>query len=100
MTRLEQAREKDVESVMEQFGRKPSRTTSTRSMYMSPFRAEGTPSFIVYKKSNSWYDWGTGESGDSIDLVRRMNSSSFSEAVDYLVGEKRDISLYTPPADN
>jgi hypothetical protein len=100
MTRLERAREKDLVSVMEQFGSKPQRNTSVRAMYMSPFRSEGVPSFIVYKKSNSWYDWGTGESGDGVDLVRKMNSCSFSEAVDFLTGEKRDIYQYIPPADN
>jgi hypothetical protein len=99
MTRLEQAREKDLVSIMEQVGFKPERNTELRAMYSSPFRAESVPSFIVYKKSNSWYDWGTGESGDGVDLIRKLNNSTFVEAVDFLVGNKREIANYTPPPE-
>lgn len=50
-----------------------------------PFHKEKTPSFTIYRKTNSWYCFGCNEHGDVIDLVRKLQCLSFKEAVTYLL---------------
>lgn len=47
-------------------------------------RDERTASAHYYKQNNKWYDFGSGEGGDVIDLVMRINNCSFVEACKYL----------------
>lgn len=51
-----------------------------RYYYMSPFREETKASFVWYKKTNSWYDFGSSEGGDVIALYMKLNNCSFIEA--------------------
>jgi len=48
----------------------------------NPFRNERSPSNSLAwdKKTNRWTDFGSGEYGDSIDLVMAMNKCDFREA--------------------
>lgn len=49
---------------------------------------ERTPSFHVYVKENRWHCFGAcGEGGDVIDLVSKMQSVSFGNAVKFLLKE-------------
>lgn len=59
----------------------------------SPFSRDSNWSFCIYP-SNTYFDWSTGYHGDIIDLVKRMESVSFVEAVDKLI--ENDISIYKP----
>jgi len=55
--------------------------------YCSPLREERTPSFKVNNRFNAWYDHGTGQGGNIIDLVMKMQQlSSVSEALQFLGG--------------
>ena len=48
----------------------------------SPIRAgDKDPSFYIYPEGR-WYDFGTQESGDVLDFVRRVTNCSFRDAVD------------------
>ena len=49
--------------------------------YCSPLRSELTPSFKVNAERNQWYDFGTGEHGDIIDLVCTLQHCSTAEAM-------------------
>ena len=40
--------------------------------YLSPLRAEKTPSFKVARKLNLWFDHGLGKGGNLIDFVIRF----------------------------
>jgi len=60
-----------------------------RICYLSPLRCEKTPSFYVNTEKNLWYDFGIGEGGDVIDLVMKLYSISFAEAVRHLNGNDR-----------
>ncbi|MFR9670448.1 MAG: toprim domain-containing protein, partial [Rikenellaceae bacterium] len=59
-------------------------------MYLSPFRAESTPSFKVDYCRNLWYDFGIGEGGSIIDLVMRLDGLNFHQAATKL--EQGDFS--------
>lgn len=50
-------------------------------MYLSPLRRDSHPSLKVDYNKNLWYDFGTGEGGSIIDLVMRLESCSFNQAV-------------------
>ncbi len=44
-------------------------------------RNERTPSCKLYEESNSWFDHGSQEGGDSISLYMNINNCNFIEAV-------------------
>jgi len=67
---------------------RPKREKSSYGMYFSPFRAELLPSFKVDFRKNLWYDFGSGEGGTMIDLVMKINSCNFREAMSKLEGNE------------
>lgn len=100
MNRKEEAKEVAIDSIMLKMGFKPHHSTSSKTWYNSPFRGESVPSFVVNKRTNKWRDWGDQEKrGDSINLVMEMEGCTFSEALDYLVGENRDKFTKHDPKD-
>ena len=56
--------------------------------YCSPLRAELTPSFKVNAERNQWYDFGTGDHGDIIDLVCTLQHCTTEEAMRRLAALK------------
>ena len=56
--------------------------------YCSPLRSELTPSFKVNAERNQWYDFGTGDHGDIIDLVCTLQHCSTAEAMRRLAALK------------
>ena len=61
---------------------------------LSPLRQESRPSFCIFYhnegKGLRWKDFGTGESGDAIELVRRLFGISYGAAV-----KKAELDLKT-----
>ena len=64
-----------------QTGYKPKLTKGVNYCYCSPLRSELTPSFKVNVERNQWYDFGTGDHGDIIDLVCALQHCSTAEAM-------------------
>ena len=62
-------------------GYKPKLTKGVNYWYYSPLRSELTPSFKVNAERNQWYDFGTGDHGDIIDLVCALQHCSTAEAM-------------------
>ena len=60
--------------------------------YCSPLRSELTPSFKVNVEHNQWYDFGTGDHGDIIDLVCALQHCSTAEAMRSLSRLKETLS--------
>ena len=60
--------------------------------YCSPLRSELTPSFKVNAERNQWYDFGTGDHGDIIDLVCALQHCSTVEAMRSLSRLKETLS--------
>lgn len=48
---------------------------------LCPFHSEKTPSFTVYPESNSYYCFGCGAGGDSVNFVRQIENLDYIEAV-------------------
>ena len=67
----------------------PTRVQGIHYWYCSPLRNEGTPSFKVNTERNQWYDFGTGEHGDIIDLVCILQHCTMNEAIELLIGSKQ-----------
>ena len=67
----------------------PTRVQGIHYWYCSPLRNEGTPSFKVNTERNQWYDFGTGEYGDIIDLVRALQHCTMDEAIELLIDSKQ-----------
>jgi len=74
-----------------QQGYSPARAQGIHFWYCSPLRNESTPSFKVNTERNQWYDFGTGEHGDIIDLVRALQHCTMYEAIDFLIGSKQIV---------
>ncbi|MFO0943708.1 MAG: toprim domain-containing protein [Pirellulales bacterium] len=73
---IKQAKQIPLEDFLERLGYKPSRKSGAQIWYISPLRAEGTPSFKINQQRNLWYDFGLGEGGDIIDLVQQMERTN------------------------
>ena len=78
-----------ITDYLQQQGYAPAQVHGIHYWYCSPLRNERTPSFKVNIERNQWYDFGTGEHGDIIDLVCALFRCSISEAIDRLSGAKQ-----------
>jgi len=63
--------------------------------YSSPFSNDSDPSFVVYP-SNSYYDYSTGEYGDAISLVMKLENIDFTDALNMLNND--DNIKFTHPS--
>ena len=71
----------------------------TRVTLRSPLRKETNPSFFVFKETNTWYDFGADEGGDTIKFIMKLQDCGFQEAVTKLCAGKFstcDPRRYTP----
>lgn len=80
-----------ITDYLQQQGYSPARIQGIHFWYCSPLRNESTPSFKVNTERNQWYDFGTGEHGDIIDLVRTLQHCTMYEAIDFLIGSKQIV---------
>ena len=78
-----------ITDYLQQQGYAPARVHGIHYWYCSPLRNERTPSFKVNTERNQWYDFGTGEHGDIIDLVCSLHRCTICEAIRLLSGAKQ-----------
>jgi len=78
-----------ITDYLQQQGYVPARVQGINYWYYSLLRNESTPSFKVNTERNQWYDFGSGEHGDIIDLVCALHRCSISEAVQHLCETKQ-----------
>ena len=78
-----------ITDYLQQQGYAPARVQGIHYWYYSPLRNEGTPSFKVNTERNQWYDFGSGEHGDIIDLVCALHRCTISVAIRLLSGTKQ-----------
>ncbi len=90
-----QAKEIKIVDYLHTLGINPKEIKGNNYWYYSPFRNERTTSFKVDNDKNIWYDHGSGEGGNIIDLVMRLhNIPDISGVLAHLSG-KTIISLPT-----
>ena len=73
---ISQAKRIPIDEYLSLQGIEPSRGNAVEVWYRSPFRREDTPSFKLNRELNAWYDFGLGQGGDLIDLVKLMEATS------------------------
>ena len=78
---LHDIKQVSIVDYLAQTGYKPKLTKGVNYWYCSPLRSELTPSFKVNVERNQWYDFGTGDHGDIIDLVCALQHCSTAEAM-------------------
>ena len=78
-----------ITEYLQQQGYAPARVQGIHYWYYSPLRNERTPSFKVNTERNQWYDFGSGEHGDIIDLVCALHRCTISEAIRLLSGAEQ-----------
>ncbi len=76
-----EARNIDIVNFLSKKGIQPTIIKGCQYSFKSPFRDESKPSFSVNINKNLWYDFGVGEGGDIISLVRKMFNVDFHEAL-------------------
>lgn len=64
---------------MEMFSRQPVYNSQNNIFYK--VRNEKTASFAINTEKNFWYDFGSGEGGDVIALVQKLDKCTFQEAL-------------------
>jgi len=57
----------------------------------NPLREEKTSSLFFYQDTQRWYDFGTSEGGDVIDLIAKIENISLSDAI-----KKLNNQIFTP----
>lgn len=79
---ISQAKLINLVEFLEKEGHKAVKQKGNTHWYISPIRSEKTPSFKVDARRNEWYDYGLGEGGDILDLIKGLyNVRSTSEAL-------------------
>lgn len=51
---------------------------------LCPFHSEKTPSFVVYKDTQSYYCFGCGAGGDVINFIMRQENMDYVSAIEFL----------------
>ncbi len=69
---ISQAKLINLVDFLEQEGHKAVKQKGRIYWYNSPIRSENTPSFKVDSSRNEWYDYGLGEGGDILDLIKGL----------------------------
>ena len=85
---LHDIKQVSIVDYLAQTGYKPKLIKGVNYWYCSPLRSELTPSFKVNAERNQWYDFGTGDHGDIIDLVCALQHCSTAEAMRQLAALK------------
>ena len=85
---LHDIKQVSIVDYLAQAGYKPKLTKGVNYWYCSPLRSELTPSFKVNAERNQWYDFGTGDHGDIIDLVCALQHCTTAEAMRRLAALK------------
>lgn len=95
---LEHARRIDLIQYLTQRGHRAASGRHPKALFHSPLRTDVHPSFSVSCVDGvwKWYDFGTGDHGDGIDLVQQLHGVSFQHAVQLLLD--REASTTPPPA--
>ncbi len=62
---------------------------------LCPFHNERTPSFYVFRETQTWHCFGCNEGGDVFSFVQKQQSLDFREALQYLA-EKAVVQLEEP----
>lgn len=83
----------DIVDFLRVIGEKPTKESETSVWFHAPYRQDRTPSFKVNRRRNLWYDFGTGGSGDIIDLGVLIYGTRDISAVLKKIGDACPVSV-------
>ena len=69
---ISQAKLISLVDFLEKEGHKAIKQKGNSHWYISPIRSQKTASFKVDSRRNEWYDYGIGEGGDILDLIKGL----------------------------
>lgn len=75
------AKQIDLVNFLKKTGYVPKKINNIDAWFLSPFRAENTPSFKVNINRNIWFDFGEGIGGNIIDFVVRLENCTVKAAL-------------------
>jgi len=84
-----------IKQYLSEKGIQPVKDRGYYGMYYSTFREDHNASLKVDYNKNVWHDFGTGEGGGIIDLVMKMQNSTFYEAITMLEKEQEKFSSFS-----
>ncbi|MDB5090700.1 MAG: primase [Mucilaginibacter sp.] len=93
-----QARQIPIVEYLAQCGINPEYIRGNNHWYLSPLREEKHASFKVDARLNAWYDHGSGEGGNLIDLGIRLHHCSVEELLARLSAGSYALSFHQPSA--
>lgn len=96
MTDIHQIKRLSIRDYLSRRGIRPARENDRCGFYLSPLRAEHTPSFKVDYTLNLWHDFGTGKGGSIIDLVMGLENCDKSQAIRLLSNGEISPAVVAP----
>lgn len=79
-----QAKQIDLVAYLALLGYKSSKVRNNSHWYYSPLHQEKTPSFVVNRSKNVWYDFGIGKGGSIIDFGILYHKTTIPELLQLL----------------
>ncbi len=71
--------------------------SGSNMMGLCPFHNEKTPSFVVFRNTQTFYCFGCGAAGDVVTFVRKSENLEYVEALHYLA---KRVGITIPEDDN
>jgi len=96
MTDLQRVKDIDIVEYLASLGyEEASRGSGVYAAFLSPFGNDRNASFMVHRGKNRWSDYTGGgcESGDLIDLVQKLESVSWKDAIDIILKRKESHNV-------
>lgn len=72
---------------------------SRNPVCLCPFHTEKTPSFTIYRDTQSYYCYGCSSGGDAITFIKNIERLDYVDAVRYLC-QRAGMSMPTDPVDD
>lgn len=93
---IAEAKSIPLDAFLEALGHRPVKTIRGELWYHCPFRPERTPSFKLAPNRLAWFDHGSGQGGNILDLALQCGQvSSLPQALSYL--QQVLGSVFIPP---
>lgn len=92
--KIEEAKQVRIVDFLAEMGHHAQYVKSEQYWYLSPFRAERTPSFKVNDRLNEWYDFAEATGGDLVELGKYLfQTDSVSEVLGHIERRVKGGSL-------
>lgn len=92
--KIEEAKQVRIVDFLAQMGHHAQYVKSEQYWYLSPFRAERTPSFKVNDRLNEWYDFAEANGGDLVELGKYLfQTDNVSEVLGHIERHAKAGSL-------